>query len=203
MIFAQNSRNIHKNCFLRKFLGIVTRKSIGFRVTIPGNKLISGYYYSEINLFPGNNTRKSIDFRVLCPGNCYKKNLISWISPWKWKYFWKYFSMWIQGPGNIDSWKNQTLKISCYVVSENTLTVGLHVWNKENYPTILVPKNKINIRCVPLFHLTHFVFSSVKTLLFLISRVFTDQIVILHCYITLLHYIVTLHCYITHQMDCM
>ena len=75
MIFAQISRNIHKSCFLRKCLGIITRKSIDFQVTIPGNKLISGYCYSEINLFLGNNTRKSIDFRVSCPRNRYKKTL--------------------------------------------------------------------------------------------------------------------------------
>ena len=58
LIFAQISRNIHKSCFHRKCLGIITRKSINFRFMIPGNKLISGYCYSEINLFLGNNTRK-------------------------------------------------------------------------------------------------------------------------------------------------
>jgi len=62
-----------KSCFLRKFPGIVSQKSIDFRVTIPGKKLISGYCYSEINLFLGNNTRKSIDFRASCSGNGYKK----------------------------------------------------------------------------------------------------------------------------------
>jgi len=129
LIFAQISRNIHKSCFLRKYPGIFTRKSIDFRVTIlenklisgycyseinwlPGNnswksiyKLISGYCYSEINWLPGNNSWKSIDFRVLCPGNRYEKNLILWISPRKQKYLWKYFSMWTQGPGTIYSWK--------------------------------------------------------------------------------------------------
>ena len=57
MIFAQISRNIHKSCFLRKCLGIVTRKSIDFRVTIPGNKLISGYRAPEI-------AKKKTEFRV-------------------------------------------------------------------------------------------------------------------------------------------
>ena len=99
LIFAQISRNIHKSCFLRKCPGIITWKSIEFQVTIPGNKLISGYCYLEINLFPGTNTRKSIDFR---------KSLQK--SPRKWKYFWKYFSMWIQGPGTIDSWKKPEVK---------------------------------------------------------------------------------------------
>ena len=69
LIFAQISRNIHKSCFLRKFPGLVTRKSIDFRVTIPGYKIISGYCYSEINLFPGIVTWKSIDFRVTIPRN--------------------------------------------------------------------------------------------------------------------------------------
>ena len=113
--------------FLPRFQGIFTKvvflenvrvslplNQLIFRVTIPGNKLISGYCYLEINLFPGNNTRKSIDFWVSCPENRYEKSLISWISPRKRKYFRKYFSMWIQGPGTIDSWKNQRSKISCY-----------------------------------------------------------------------------------------
>jgi hypothetical protein len=65
-MFAQISRNIHKSCFLRKFLGIVTRKSIDFRVTILENKLFSGYCYSEINLFLGNNIWKSPIFKF-CP----------------------------------------------------------------------------------------------------------------------------------------
>ena len=110
LIFAQISRNIHKSCFLRKCPGIVTQKSIDFQVTIHGNQLISGYCYSEVNLFPGSNTRKSIDFRVSCPGNHSEKNLISWISPPKRKYFQKYFSMWIQGPGTIDSLKKPEVK---------------------------------------------------------------------------------------------
>ena len=95
-----------KVVFFRKCPGILTRKSIDFRVTIPGNKLISGYCYSEINLFPGNNTQKSVDFRVSCPGNRYEKNLILCISMRKRKYF----SIWIQGPGTIDSWKKPEVK---------------------------------------------------------------------------------------------
>ena len=75
-IFAQISRNIYKRCFLRKCPGIITWKSIDFWVMIPGNKLISGYCYSEINLFPGNDNWKSIDFRVSCPGNRYEKNKV-------------------------------------------------------------------------------------------------------------------------------
>jgi len=48
-MFAQISRNIHKSCFLRKFLGIVTRESIDyFQVKIPGNQLIFGYRALEI-----------------------------------------------------------------------------------------------------------------------------------------------------------
>jgi len=69
LIFGHISRNIHKSCFLRKYPGIVTQKSIDFKVMIPGNKLISGYCYSEINLFLGNNTRKLIYFQVSWPGN--------------------------------------------------------------------------------------------------------------------------------------
>ena len=37
----------------------------------------------------------------------------------KTKYFRKYFSMWIQGPGTIDSWKNQRSKISRYSPFKN------------------------------------------------------------------------------------
>ena len=85
LIFAQILRKIHKSCF----------------------------HYLEINWFPGNSTQKSIYFRVSWPGNCNEKNLFSGISPQKQKYFRKYFSMWIQGPGTIDSWKNQRSKISC------------------------------------------------------------------------------------------
>jgi hypothetical protein len=44
-----------------------------FRVMIPGNKLISGYRYPEINWFQGNNTWKSIDFRVTIPGHFLRK----------------------------------------------------------------------------------------------------------------------------------
>ena len=85
LIFAQISRNIHKSCFLRKCLGIVD-----FRVTIPGNKLISRYCYSETNLFPGNNTWKSIYYNYYNYRDLEittKKNLILWISPRKRKYF--------------------------------------------------------------------------------------------------------------------
>ena len=57
----------------------------------------AGYCYLKINW-------------LLCPWNRYEKNLISWISPWKRKYFRKYSSMWIQGPGTINSWKNQRSK---------------------------------------------------------------------------------------------
>ena len=59
-----------------------------FRGTIPGNQLISGYCYPEINwflsnntrinLFPGIVTRKSIDFRVTIPGHFLRKQLL-WI----------------------------------------------------------------------------------------------------------------------------
>ena len=61
-----------------------------FWVTVPGNKLISGYCYPEINWFPNNNTqkstnlfpgivnRKSIDFRVMIPRHFLRKQLL-WI----------------------------------------------------------------------------------------------------------------------------
>ena len=97
------------------------------RVSFPGNNLISGSQYPEMNWFPGIVTQKSIYFRVTIPGNqlisgyrareiATKKNLISWISPRKRKYFLKYFSMWIQGPGTVllIHEKNQRSKISCY-----------------------------------------------------------------------------------------
>ena len=73
--------------------GTNTRKSIDFRVLIPGNvwrnnfceyslksgknstdllsktQQISGYCYPKINWFPGQDSRKLIDFRVLWPGD--------------------------------------------------------------------------------------------------------------------------------------
>ena len=39
------------------------------RVTIPRNRLISGYCHLEIDRFPGNKTRKSADFLETRPGN--------------------------------------------------------------------------------------------------------------------------------------
>ena len=68
---------------------IVTRKSVDFQVTIPGNREkknisyflkgfivyfvltfwpISGNCYPEINRFPGDDTRKSVNFQELLPG---------------------------------------------------------------------------------------------------------------------------------------
>jgi len=100
---------------LPRFQGIFTKVVFleNVRVSLPGNKLISGYCYSEINLFPGNNTRKSIDFRVSCPGKPYEKKTISWIFPRKRKYFRKYSSMWIQDWVLLIHEKNQKSKISC------------------------------------------------------------------------------------------
>ena len=55
------------------FPGIVTRKSIIFQGTIPGNQLISGYCYPEINWFLSNNTRYC-DLEInLFPGNNTRK----------------------------------------------------------------------------------------------------------------------------------
>ena len=51
------------------FLGIVTRKLIYFRVTIPRNQLIAGYRYPAINWFLGTKSQKSINFGVLWPGS--------------------------------------------------------------------------------------------------------------------------------------
>ena len=49
------------------------------------------------------------------PGlNTQKLKIFSWISPWKRKYFHKYFREWILYPGTIDSWKNNSWKNSCY-----------------------------------------------------------------------------------------
>ena len=55
--FCPDFKEYFKKLFSQKMLGIVSRKSIDFRDTIPGNKLISGYCYSDINLFQGNNTQ--------------------------------------------------------------------------------------------------------------------------------------------------
>ena len=99
--FAQISRKIHKSCYFKKFLG---RYRIDFQVTSPGN-----YWY------PGFGIGKSINFWVTGPGNqlisgyCYP-GITRKISPRKRKYFWKYFSMWIQRPGTIDSWKKPEVK---------------------------------------------------------------------------------------------
>jgi len=46
--------------------------------------------------------------QVLLPGVL--KYFREYLSPRKLKYGRKYFSMWIQGPGTIDSWKKPELK---------------------------------------------------------------------------------------------
>ena len=44
--------------------GIVNQKLFDFQVKIPGDWLISGYCYQEIDQFPGNDTQKLINIRV-------------------------------------------------------------------------------------------------------------------------------------------
>ena len=56
-------------------------------------------------------------------------SLFSWISPRKWKYFRKYFSMWIQGPGTIDAWKTWVQK-SHGTVPLNLTKVWIQAWNR-------------------------------------------------------------------------
>ena len=56
------------------------------------------------------------------------KNLILWISPRKQNYFRKYFSMWFQGPGTIDSRKKTRGQKSHATVPLSTyMTLG--VWD--------------------------------------------------------------------------
>jgi hypothetical protein len=43
-----------------------------------------------------------------------QNNLEIWIPPRIWTRIWKCFRVWIRGPYGLDSWKNQTPKISCY-----------------------------------------------------------------------------------------